>query len=97
MAHPNISPAAKRLINLLVGSPPQTIPDLMEITHVTRTAVAEQLNELVAAGFVERDDQRPTGRGRPRHVYKVSDKAFSELFASNQHLLVPAIWQERKS
>jgi predicted ArsR family transcriptional regulator len=93
MAHPTVSAPSMRIINLLVGLPPQTIGSLMEATDVTRTAVAEQLNELVAAGLVEREEQRPTGRGRPRHLYKVTDAALSVLFASNQHLLVPAIWQ----
>jgi len=93
MAHPKVSPSAMRVVNLLAGSPPQTIADLMEATEVTRTAVTEQLNELVAAGYVERETQPLTGRGRPRHIYKVTDDALLWLFASNQHLLVPAIWQ----
>ncbi|HYW81420.1 MAG TPA: MarR family transcriptional regulator [Thermoguttaceae bacterium] len=93
MAYPTVSPAAMRVVKLLVGSPPKTVADLMEATDVTRTAVTEQLNELVAAGFVERDSERLEGRGRPRHLYKVTDAALLLLFASNQHLLVPAIWQ----
>lgn len=93
MAHPTVSAAGMRVVNLLVGSPPQTIADLMAATEVTRTAIAEQLNELVAAGFVHRDEERPAQRGRPRHFYKVTDAALLLLFASNQHLLVPAIWQ----
>ena len=82
-----------RVVKLLVGDSPKTVADLMEATGVTRTAVTEQLNELVAGGFVERDTQRLTGRGRPRHLYQVTDTALLLLFASNQHLLVPAIWQ----
>lgn len=93
MAHPTVSSAAMRVIKLLVGNTPKTVADLMEATGVTRTAVTEQLNELVAGGFVERDTQRLIGRGRPRHLYKVTDTALLLLFASNQHLLVPAIWQ----
>lgn len=93
MAHPTISAAAMRVIKLLVGSPPKTVADLMKATDVTRTAISEQLNELVAAGFVHRDTQPSEGRGRPRHIYKVTDAALLLLFASNQHLLVPAIWQ----
>ncbi|MEE8451525.1 MAG: MarR family transcriptional regulator [Thermoguttaceae bacterium] len=92
MAHPTVSAAAMRVVKLLVGSPPRTVVDLMEATNVTRTAVTEQLNELVAAGFVHRDTQPLEGRGRPRHLYKVTDAALLALFASNQHLLVPAIW-----
>lgn len=52
-------------MKLLVGNPPQTITDLIRAAGVTRTAVTEQLNELVAAGFVERSMERLSGRGRP--------------------------------
>ena len=49
-----ISAAGLRIVKLLVGNPPQTVSDLIGATRVTRTAVTEQLNELVAAGYVER-------------------------------------------
>jgi predicted ArsR family transcriptional regulator len=88
-----ISTAALRVVKLLVGRPPQTIADLIKITKVTRTAVTEQLNELVAAGFVERSTERLPGRGRPRHLYRATHTCLSMLFTSNQRLLVPAVWQ----
>jgi predicted ArsR family transcriptional regulator len=82
-----------RVIKLLVGKPPQTVVDLIDATGVTRTAVTEQLNELVAAGLVERGTERLPGRGRPRHVYKASSACLSLLFANSQSLVVPAIWR----
>jgi DeoR family transcriptional regulator, suf operon transcriptional repressor len=91
-----ISPAGLRIIKLLVGNRPQTIADLIRTTGVTRTAVTEQLDELVAAGFVERETQRLSGRGRPRHLYKATRAALVLLFAGNQRLVVPAIWQALK-
>jgi predicted ArsR family transcriptional regulator len=81
-----------RIVRLLVGTPPQTVASLIKETGVTRTAVTEQLNELVGAGYLERTTERLSGRGRPRHLYKVTDAALMLLFASNQRLLVPAIW-----
>jgi DeoR family transcriptional regulator, suf operon transcriptional repressor len=93
MSEATISAAGLRIVKLLVGNPPQTVSDLIRVTGVTRTAVTEQLNELVAAGFVERDTERLSGRGRPRHLYKAADAALVLLFASNQRLVVPAIWQ----
>lgn len=93
MAHPTVSVAAMRIVKLLVGAPPQTVADLIEVTGVTRTAVTEQLNELVAAGFVERTTERLVGRGRPRHLYAATDAALLLLFANNQRLVVPAIWE----
>ena len=88
-----ISAAGLRIIKLLVGNPAQTVSDLIRATGVTRTAVTEQLSELVAAGFVARDTQRLPGRGRPRHLYKATDAALALLFVGNQRLVVPAIWQ----
>jgi predicted ArsR family transcriptional regulator len=93
MPDATISPAGMRVVKLLVGNPPQTISALIKAAGVTRTAVTEQLNELVAAGFVERSVERLSGRGRPRHLYQATSAALVLLFASNQSLVVPAIWQ----
>ena len=82
-----------RVIKLLIGKPPQTVADLIRATGVTRTAVTEQLNELVAGGFAERSTERLAGRGRPRHLYSATDAALLLLFANNQRLLVPALWR----
>lgn len=87
-----LSAAALRVIKLLVGNRPQTVAQLMRITGVTRTAVTEQLNELVAAGFVERGIERLAGRGRPRHLFSATEAALVLLFANNQRLVVPLIW-----
>jgi DeoR family transcriptional regulator, suf operon transcriptional repressor len=88
-----VSAAGLKIVKLLVGNPPKTISELIQSMNVTRTAVTEQLNELTTAGFVERNAQRLPGRGRPRHLYKATDAALVLLFASNQRLVVPAIWQ----
>lgn len=88
-----ISSAGLRVMKLLVGNPPQAISDLIEAAGVTRTAVTEQLHELTAAGFVERTTERLPGRGRPRHLYHATQAALVLLFASNQRLVVPAIWR----
>ncbi len=88
-----VSAAGMRIVKLLVGTPPKTVAELIAATKVTRTAVTEQLNELVAAGFVERTTQRLPGRGRPRHLYSATQAALMLLFASNQQLVVPAIWR----
>ncbi len=82
-----------RIVRLLVGKPPQTVADLIKLTGVTRTAVTEQLNELVAAGFVDRGTESPAGRGRPRHTYSATNAALCLLFAGNQQLVVPAMWR----
>lgn len=88
-----VSAAAMRIVQLLVGREPQTVAQLIEAAGVTRTAVIEQLNELVAAGYVERSTERLSGRGRPRHRYAATPQCLELLFAGNQQLLVPAIFQ----
>lgn len=87
-----VTEAGMRIVRLLVGNRPQSVADLMKATGVTRTAVTEQLNELLAAGFVDRTTEPPTGRGRPRHLYSATNNSLLSLFASNQRQLVPAIW-----
>jgi predicted ArsR family transcriptional regulator len=93
MADPSVSPAGLRLVKLLVGNPPMTIAQLIKATGVTRTAVTEQLGELVAGGFVERRLERLPGRGRPHHLYSTTHAALLLLFADTQRLVVPAIWR----
>jgi predicted ArsR family transcriptional regulator len=93
MAEATVSAAGMRIVRLLVGTPPQTVAQMIRATGVTRTAVTEQLNELVAGGFVERTTERLPGRGRPRHLYSATHAALLLLFASNQRLVVPAVWR----
>lgn len=94
MADTTITSAGIRLIKLLVGRPPRPILDLMAELGVTRTAVSDLLRDLMDAGYVERNlEHHLDGRGRPRHVYSTTPAAEVLLFASNQQLVVPAIWK----
>ena len=93
MPDATISAAGMRVIKLLVGNPPQTIAGLVRATGVTRTAVIGQLTELENAGFVERDTERLSGRGRPRHLYKATEASLLLLFTNSQRIVVPAIWR----
>ena len=88
-----ISPAGMRILRLLVGRPPQTISELIRAIGVTRTAVSEQLNELVAAGLVARTMERLPGRGRPRYLYSATPSALMLLFSRGQELVLPSIWR----
>ena len=93
MGDPIISAACMRVVNLLAGKPPQSVADLTKMAKVTRTAVMEQLGELVAAGLVEQTTERLPGRGRPRHLYSMTNAAMGSLFPDNRQLVVPAMWQ----
>lgn len=88
-----VSPAGMRILRLLVGRPPQTITELVREIGVTRTAVSEQLNELVAAGLVVRTMERLPGRGRPRYLYAATTNALMLLFSRGQELVIPSIWR----
>ncbi len=88
-----VTAAGMRVIKLLAGCPSRTVSELIEETGVTRTAITEQLVELVAAGFIMRTIERLPGRGRPRHRYSATLSALVLLFANNQQLVVPAIWK----
>lgn len=87
------SAAGMKIVKLLIGQPAKTVAELTEEADVTRTAVTEQLNELVAAGLVERSTERLSGRGRPRYVYQATEASLLLLFSESQRLLVPAIWE----
>jgi predicted ArsR family transcriptional regulator len=93
MAEATVSAAGLKIVKLLVGNPPHSVTDLIQATGVTRTAVTEQLHELVTTGFVEQSAERLPGRGRPRYLYKATNDALVLLFSSNQRLVVPAIWK----
>jgi DeoR family suf operon transcriptional repressor len=88
-----VSASGMRLVKLLVGQPPRGIAELTKAVGTSRTAVAARLNELLAAGFVERSLQRSSGRGRPHNVYTTTDAALVLLFADHQRLVIPAIWR----
>jgi DeoR family transcriptional regulator, suf operon transcriptional repressor len=88
-----ISAAGLRIMKLLVGNAPQTMSNLVRAIGVTRTAITEQLDALIAAGFVEQETQRLSGRGRPRHLYKATSAALALLFAKNLRLITPVIWR----
>jgi predicted ArsR family transcriptional regulator len=89
----SVTTTGLRVVKALVGNPPQSISDLAHVIGVTKTAIVAQLHELLAAGFVERFSQRPTGRGRPRHLFAATNAALVLLFASSQRIVVPAIWR----
>ena len=91
-----ITSTGMRLIKMLVGQAPRPVDDLMEEAGVTRTAIADQLRDLMSAGYVERIIQPLPGRGRPRHLYAATPAAMVLLFANNQSLVVPAIWKAIK-
>ena len=93
----HVSPAGMRILEHLIGFSPKTISELMKELEVTRTAVTEQLNELVSSGYVQRVQEHREKRGRPQFRYTATDHAATQLLPGNQHLLVPAVWNSIES
>lgn len=50
-----------------------TVKDLEEALNVTATAVRQQLSVLLAEGYISQEAEN-IGRGRPKHVYGLTDK-----------------------
>lgn len=72
-----------------------TIQDLCEELGVTATAVRQRMGRLVAAGFVARREVHE-GRGRPHHVYSVSERGLREL-GDNYSELATILWNELRN
>jgi predicted ArsR family transcriptional regulator len=93
MPEVSLSATSLRILKVLIGSPPLTVPDVMKALGVTRTAVVDQFRELIASGFVERITAPPEKRrGRPRHLYSATPAAMLLLFVDAQRIVLPVIW-----
>lgn len=84
------------LVELLRGKAALGVSDLTAALGVTATAVRQRLQRLMRAGLVVRE-QRPareaTGRGRPSHVYRLSERG-QRIGGDNFRDLAMVLWQE---
>ena len=81
-----------QFLNELHRIGPQTVQDICAAIGVTATAVRQRLVRLQGSGFVARDLVR-RGRGRPHHVYRVTDKGLRQL-GDNYGDLALILWRE---
>jgi len=72
-----------------------TVQEIGEAIGVTATAVRQRLNRLQALGLVSRSIQR-AGRGRPHHIYEVTEKGLRSL-GDNYGFLALILWREIKN
>lgn len=79
----------KLLRRLLLAPQGATVEDLCEALGVTHNAIRQHLTALIAAGFVERGQARPTG-GRPQARY-VLLPAGRDLFPRNYGLIAASV------
>jgi len=76
----------QRLLRCLLQAPQgRSVEELCDALGITHNAVRQHLTALLAAGYVERGEARPSG-GRPRSVY-VLLPAGRELFPRNYALI----------
>lgn len=83
------------LLDLLRQTSHMTIAELATELEVTATAVRQRLNRLMAQGYVERFAEK-SGRGRPIHHYRLTDKG-KRKGGGNFADLAVALWQEVRS
>lgn len=76
----------QRLLRCLLQAPQgRSVEELCNALGITHNAVRQHLTALLAAGFIERGEARPSG-GRPRAVYLLLP-AGRELFPRNYALI----------
>jgi predicted ArsR family transcriptional regulator len=64
-----------RILNLLqTAGAPCTVDDLAADLGLSVSTTRDHLDRLVAGGFVQRDTERRTIRGRPRKLYRALDR-----------------------
>lgn len=85
-------PSDTPLVEMLRVDGGSSISDLQEALGVTATAVRQRLERLMRAGIVERSTL-VQGRGRPSHVYALTDKG-RRLGGDNFRDLALVLWQE---
>jgi predicted ArsR family transcriptional regulator len=70
-----------------------SVHDLCIDFGVTATAIRQRLSRLLQKRLVTREAVRLEGRGRPRHVYHVTDRGLKEL-GNNYGDLARILWSE---
>jgi len=82
----------REFLSTLLRSGPSGIVELCSKANVTATAVRQRLQRLEGKGLVERRVVR-TERGRPHHVYEVTESGRREL-GQNYAELARLLWDE---
>ncbi len=88
---PTVSEAEVRILNCLVGRPPQGMAELLESLDMSRAAITGLLNDLAANGYVEKTVVKNGGRGRPQFLFAATKLAMRDLFENAREVLSPAV------
>ncbi|MEW6420928.1 MAG: ArsR family transcriptional regulator, partial [Deinococcota bacterium] len=74
-----------RLLELLKRRGPQTVQDLAASLGVSVPGARRHLSDLQEQGMVEARTERPGGRGRPQHVFLLTERgeaAFPKTYST---------------
>ena len=82
-----VPPGDREFLSLMLRRGASGITELCDAVQVTATAVRQRLMRLQTAGFVERKTVR-ADRGRPHHVYEVTEAGRRSLGRDNSDLTV---------
>jgi len=83
------------LLDLLRSDGSLSVDELAEAVEVTPTAIRQRLMRLMGQHLIEREAIR-IGRGRPKHLYRLTDKGL-RLTGSNFTDLALALWRQIRS
>ena len=72
-----------------------SIRELCKDFSVTTTAIRQRLTRLMDQGLITRTAVPPEGRGRPRHVYRITENGLKDL-GNNYGDLARILWNEVK-
>ncbi len=86
-------PSDLAILDLLRKQDAMTVADFEAALSVTATAVRQRLNRLLAQGYVERQVEETSGRGRPCHRYRLT-VAGRRNAGANFADLAEALWLE---
>lgn len=88
----DIDHAEREFLERLRSLGSATVQEIGDSLSVTATAVRQRLSRLLTLGLIEREVQR-AGRGRPHHLYRVSENALRVL-GDNYNELALILWRE---
>lgn len=91
----NASSSDRKLLELIRRLRTATIQKLIAEIEVTANAVRQRLQRLMAEGLVQRVTVRRE-RGRPHHVYRLTESA-DRLLGDNYTDLAMTLWREIKN
>ncbi|WP_267225703.1 helix-turn-helix transcriptional regulator [Dyella silvae] len=83
------------LRQLLMGNEGGTVEGLCERLHISHNAVRQHLSALIARGYIERAQSRPSG-GRPLACYRLTEEGRA-LFPRNYSLIATALLTQLQS